>query len=64
MGTRAFIALGSNLEHPRRQIAAALDALRRTRGIRVLAVSPNYVTAPIGGPLQPDYVNAVAEIET
>ena len=64
MATRAFIGLGSNLAHPRRQIAAALDALRRTRGIRVLAVSPNYVTAPIGGPLQPDYVNAVAEIET
>ncbi|HET9669562.1 MAG TPA: 2-amino-4-hydroxy-6-hydroxymethyldihydropteridine diphosphokinase [Casimicrobiaceae bacterium] len=64
MGTRAFIALGSNLAHPRRQIAAALDALRHTRGIRVLAVSPNYVTAPVGGPRQPDYVNAVAEIET
>ena len=64
MATRAFIALGSNLAHPRRQIAAALGALRRTRGVRVLAVSPNYVTAPIGGPLQPDYVNAVAEIET
>jgi len=62
--TRAFIALGSNLAHPRRQIAAALDALRHTRGVRVLAVSPSYVTAPIGGPLQPDYVNAVAEIET
>jgi len=62
--TRAFIALGSNLAHPRRQIAAALDALRRMRGVRVLTVSPSYVTAPIGGPLQPDYVNAVAEIET
>jgi len=62
--TRAFIALGSNLAHPRRQIAAALDALRRTRGVRVLAVSPNYVTAPIGGPLQPDYVNAVALLRT
>jgi 2-amino-4-hydroxy-6-hydroxymethyldihydropteridine diphosphokinase len=64
VATRAFIALGSNLAHPRRQIAAALDALRRTHGIRVLAVSPNYVSAPVGGPQQPDYVNAVAEIET
>ena len=64
MPTRAFIALDSNLAHPRRQIAVALDALRHTRGVRVLAVSPSYVTAPIGGPLQPDYVNAVAEIET
>ena len=64
MTTRAFIALGSNLGHPRRRIARALAALRRTPGIRVRAVSPNYVSAPVGGPAQPDYVNAVAQIET
>jgi 2-amino-4-hydroxy-6-hydroxymethyldihydropteridine diphosphokinase len=63
--TRAFIALGSNLRHPRRQIARALAALRATPGIRVLAASPNYVTAPVGGAVpQPDYVNAVAEVAT
>ena len=65
MPTRAFIALGSNLRHPRRQIARALAALRATPGIRVLAASPNYVTAPVGGAVpQPDYVNAVAEVAT
>ena len=32
--------------------------------MHVLAVSPSYVTAPIGGPQQPDYVNAVAAIST
>jgi 2-amino-4-hydroxy-6-hydroxymethyldihydropteridine diphosphokinase len=32
--------------------------------VRVLNVSPNYVTAPISGVAQPDYVNAVAEIDT
>jgi 2-amino-4-hydroxy-6-hydroxymethyldihydropteridine diphosphokinase len=64
VSTRAFIALGSNLSHPRRQIARAIARLRATPGIRVLDVSPNYVTAPIGGPSQPDYVNAVAVVDT
>ena len=32
----------------------------RIDGVRVLAVSPSYITAPIGGGPQPDYVNAVA----
>jgi 2-amino-4-hydroxy-6-hydroxymethyldihydropteridine diphosphokinase len=64
MPTRAFVGLGSNLAHPRRQLAKALTRLHGVAGIRVLAVSPNYVTAPIGGGPQPDYVNAVALIGT
>jgi 2-amino-4-hydroxy-6-hydroxymethyldihydropteridine diphosphokinase len=64
MPTRACVGLGSNLAHPRRQLAMALARLDATPGVRVLAVSPNYVSAPIGGPPQPDYVNAVALIST
>jgi 2-amino-4-hydroxy-6-hydroxymethyldihydropteridine diphosphokinase len=64
MPTRAFIGLGSNLAHPRRQLAAALARLDAAPGVRVLAVSPYYVTAPIGGVPQPDYVNAVAKVAT
>lgn len=64
MAARAYIGLGSNLAHPRRQVARALAYLARIRGVHVLAVSPSYVTAPIGGPQQPDYVNAVAAIVT
>ncbi len=64
MAQRAFIGLGSNLGHPRRQIAAALARLSATRGVRVIGVSPNYVTEAIGGAPQPDYVNAVAAIVT
>jgi 2-amino-4-hydroxy-6-hydroxymethyldihydropteridine diphosphokinase len=64
MATCAFIGLGSNLVHPRRQLARALARLDRLDGVRVLAVSPHYVTAPIGGLPQPDYVNAVARVET
>ena len=64
MPARAFVALGSNLAHPRRQLAGALRRMASTQGVRVLAVSPNYLTAPLGGPAQPDYVNAVAKIAT
>lgn len=64
MPTRAFIGLGSNLAHPRRQLAAALARLGMAPGIRVLAVSPRYRSAPVGGTPQPDYVNAVALVVT
>jgi 2-amino-4-hydroxy-6-hydroxymethyldihydropteridine diphosphokinase len=64
MPSRAFIGLGSNLAHPRRQLAKALARLDATNGVRLVAVSPSYVTAPIGGIAQPDFVNAVALVET
>jgi 2-amino-4-hydroxy-6-hydroxymethyldihydropteridine diphosphokinase len=64
MPTPAFIGLGSNLAHPRRQLARALAGLDALARVRVLAVSPSYLTAPIGGPPQPDYVNAVALVAT
>ena len=61
----AFIALGSNLAHPRRQLARAARALGRLPATTLVALSPNYVTAPLGTPgPQPDYVNAVAALRT
>ena len=61
----AYVGLGSNLAHPRRQLARALRALERMPASRVVAVSRSYRTAPIGAPgPQPDYVNAVAAIRT
>jgi len=63
--TRAAIGLGSNLSHPRRQIARALRAIERLPRTQLVAVSPSYVTAPVGSDTaQPDYVNAVAIVET
>jgi 2-amino-4-hydroxy-6-hydroxymethyldihydropteridine diphosphokinase len=57
--------MGSNLCHPRRQLARALRAIARLPGLRVLASSPNYVTAPVGSVTpQPDYVNAVVAVRT
>lgn len=61
----AFVALGSNLAHPRRQLARAVGELGRLPRSRVVALSRNYVTAPVGTPdVQPDYVNAVAALRT
>jgi 2-amino-4-hydroxy-6-hydroxymethyldihydropteridine diphosphokinase len=60
-----IIGLGSNLAHPRRQLARAVRAIARLPGVRVVRVSPNYASAPIGcAAPQPDYVNAVAAVRT
>jgi 2-amino-4-hydroxy-6-hydroxymethyldihydropteridine diphosphokinase len=60
----AYVGLGSNLAHPRRQLARAAAALDRLPGTHVAALSPNYVSAPVGTGPQPDYVNAVAALRT
>lgn len=63
--TLAFVGLGSNLAHPRRQLAKAVRALARLPRTRLVAVSPNYVSAPVGTRApQPDYVNAVALLDS
>jgi 2-amino-4-hydroxy-6-hydroxymethyldihydropteridine diphosphokinase len=62
---RVYVGLGSNLGHPRRQLAHAVRALARLPRTRVVGVSSNYVTAPLDCPgPQPDYVNAVAALDT
>ena len=63
--TVAYLGLGSNLAHPRRQLARAVCAIRRLPRVEVVAVSPSYVTEPIGADApQPDYVNAVVAVRT
>jgi 2-amino-4-hydroxy-6-hydroxymethyldihydropteridine diphosphokinase len=63
--TIAFVGMGSNLVHPRRQLARAVRRLARLPRTRLIAVSRNYVTAPLGTTVaQPDYVNAVAMLAT
>ena len=51
------LALGSNLGDRLANLQAAVDAL--APGLEEVAVSPVYETAPVGGPPQPDYLNAV-----
>jgi len=62
---QVFVGLGSNLHQPARQIDNALDELARVPLTRLAAVSHYYRSAPLGCPEpQPDYINAVAELET
>jgi 2-amino-4-hydroxy-6-hydroxymethyldihydropteridine diphosphokinase len=60
----AFVALGSNLAAPERQLQRAVAALASVPATRLVAVSRNYRTAPVGPPGQPDYLNAVAHLRT
>jgi 2-amino-4-hydroxy-6-hydroxymethyldihydropteridine diphosphokinase len=61
---QAFIALGSNLENPISQIKQAFEELKRLSGTRVIKQSSLYQSAPVGRFDQPDFINAVALIET
>lgn len=60
----AYIGLGSNLCDPWAQVTSALEALAALPGCRLAAVSALYRTAPVGPIDQPDYVNAVAALDT
>ena len=60
----AWIGLGSNLQDPHGQVNRALGELDRLPGCRRLAASRLYLSPPLGPPGQPDYVNAVASLET
>lgn len=59
----AYIALGANLGQLRATLQAALAALQAWPGIRITAVSGAWHSAPVGCE-GPDYLNAVAAIDT
>jgi 2-amino-4-hydroxy-6-hydroxymethyldihydropteridine diphosphokinase len=61
---RAYIGLGSNLGDRLAYLQLGLDALTRIPGATFVGVSRVYETAPVGGPAQDAYLNAVAAIET
>ncbi|MGD8556714.1 MAG: 2-amino-4-hydroxy-6-hydroxymethyldihydropteridine diphosphokinase [Chromatiales bacterium] len=62
--TRAYIGLGSNLDNPRDQVLDALRELALQEGIQLLAQSSLYLSEPMGPQDQPEFINAVAAIET
>ena len=64
MAVVAFLGLGSNLGDRLANLQAAVDALQAEPGLRVAASSRVWETTPVGGPPQPDYLNAVIRIET
>jgi len=60
----AYVALGANLGNPRATVLAAFAALANLPESRVARCSSLYRTAPVGILSQPDFVNAVALLET
>jgi 2-amino-4-hydroxy-6-hydroxymethyldihydropteridine diphosphokinase len=61
---RGALALGSNLGEREVLLRAAVQDLAAVEGLTVLAVSSVYETAPVGGPEQGAYLNAVVVVET
>ncbi|WP_297817467.1 2-amino-4-hydroxy-6-hydroxymethyldihydropteridine diphosphokinase [uncultured Paraglaciecola sp.] len=59
-----YIGLGSNLTLPEKQIQAAYASLARLPDTVLIKCSSLYKSQPMGPQDQPDYVNAVALIET
>ena len=59
----AFIGLGANLGEPAATVQSALGDLGRIPATRLLRHSRLYRSRAVGPP-QPDYVNAVAQVET
>ena len=58
------LAIGSNLGERLDTLQRCVNAISRLPATEVLAISPVYQTAPVGGPVQPDYLNAVLAVRT
>ncbi len=59
---KAVVALGANIGNPQEQMDLAISLLREATDL--IAVSSYYTTKPVGGPEQPDYLNAVCILES
>ena len=59
---KAVIALGANIGDPQEQMDLAVALLRES--LDVIAISQYLTTAPVGGPEQPDYLNAICIAES
>jgi 2-amino-4-hydroxy-6-hydroxymethyldihydropteridine diphosphokinase len=64
MSERAAIALGSNIENPEAQVRRAFEEIAELPDTRLLARSRLHRTKPAGYADQPDFVNAMAVVET
>lgn len=60
---RAYVGLGANVGDARATLEAAVAALAALPGVRVRAVSPLYLTRPVGVTDQPDFHNAVVSLD-
>ncbi len=62
--TLAYVGLGANLGAPRDTIERAIGELGRIRGTRLRARSSLWRSAPLGYAEQPEFINAVAALDT
>ncbi len=63
--SRAFLGFGGNLGDVLNNFVYARQELTKHPQVELIASSPLYQTAPVGGPPgQPDYLNGVIEIQT
>jgi len=60
----AYVGLGSNLGDRQDNLRTALSELRQMPTISILRVSSLYESAPVGVTEQPEFLNAVAALET
>jgi 2-amino-4-hydroxy-6-hydroxymethyldihydropteridine diphosphokinase len=61
---RTVLALGSNLGDRLGYLQGGVRTLLAGPGLKLVALSPVYTTAPVGGPPQPAYLNAVLVADT
>jgi 2-amino-4-hydroxy-6-hydroxymethyldihydropteridine diphosphokinase len=61
---RAYLGIGSNLGDRLGHLQLAVDELAGAGSVEVVGVSPVYETDPVGGPDQPDFLNAVVAVDT
>lgn len=59
-----FLGIGSNVGDRARFLRTAVERLRTLEGVNVIAASSVYETDPVGRTDQPQFLNAVVEIET
>jgi 2-amino-4-hydroxy-6-hydroxymethyldihydropteridine diphosphokinase len=59
---KAVISLGANIGNPEEQMQLAIAMLREATD--VIALSSIYITEPVGGPEQPNYLNAICIAES
>jgi 2-amino-4-hydroxy-6-hydroxymethyldihydropteridine diphosphokinase len=60
----AYVGIGSNQGNARANVLAAFDELARLPDTYLAARSSLYRSAPVDAPGQPDYINAVAALDT
>lgn len=61
---RVYIGVGGNLANAKATVNSGLDALKQLPKSQFIAASTLYTSKPMGPADQPDYINAVAAIDT